>query len=100
MLFITRSLLAGKGRPIRFQRFGQRKRAEAALVAGLAAQMQTQNEIYRLIYTPPCQQIQVMIRPWTLPSRGPKRSKQRNPAGEEGMCCQGQSAAALSLSGG
>ena len=52
MLFITRSLLAGKGRPMRFQRFGQRKRAEAALVAGLAAQMQTQNEIYRLIYTP------------------------------------------------
>jgi hypothetical protein len=53
MLFITRSLLAGKGRPIRFQRFGQRKRAEAALVAGLAAQMQTQNGIYRLTYTPP-----------------------------------------------
>ena len=45
--------MAGKGSPIRFQRFGQRKRAEAALVAGLAAEMQTQNEIYRLIYLPP-----------------------------------------------
>ena len=52
MLFITRSLLAGKGSPIRFQRFGQRKRAEAALVAGLAAQMQTRSEIHLLVYPP------------------------------------------------
>ena len=37
MLFITRSLLAGKGRPIRFQRQGQRKRAEDSLAAGLVA---------------------------------------------------------------
>ena len=36
---------------MRFQRFGQRKQAEA-LVAGLAAQMQTRSEIHRLIYTP------------------------------------------------
>ena len=80
MLFITRSLLAGKGRPIRFQRQGQRKRAKDA---ALAAQLQTRREISRII----CQQcllIQVMFGPWMLPARGPRRSQQRNPAGEEG----------------
>ena len=50
MLFITRSLLAGKGRPILFQRQGQRKRA---LAAALAAQLQTRLEISRIISSPP-----------------------------------------------
>ena len=53
MLFITRSLLAGKGRPIRFQRQGQRKRAKDALAAALAAQLQTRREISRIISPPP-----------------------------------------------
>ena len=48
MLFITRSLLAGKGRPIRFQRQGQRKRAKDAL----AAQLQTRLEVSRIISPP------------------------------------------------
>jgi hypothetical protein len=49
MLFITRSLLAGRGRPIQFQRQGQRKRAKDALAAGLATQLQTRCEISRII---------------------------------------------------
>ena len=53
MLFITRSLLAGKGRPIRFQRQGQRKRAKDALAAALAAQLQTRLEVSRIISPPP-----------------------------------------------
>ena len=53
MLFITRSLLAGKRRPIRFQRKGQRKRAEAAWAAVLAAQLQTRREISRIISPSP-----------------------------------------------
>ena len=44
---------------------------------------------------PPCQQcLQVMFGPWMLPARGPRRSEQSNPAGEKGVCCQGQYAAA------
>ena len=50
MLFITRSLLAGKGR--RFQRQGQRKRAKDALAAALAAQLQTRLEVSRIISPP------------------------------------------------
>ena len=49
MLFITRNLL---GRPIRFQRQGQRKRAKDALAAALAAQLQTRRGIFRIISPP------------------------------------------------
>ena len=80
MLFITRSLLAGKGRPIRFQRQGQRKRAKDALAAVLAAHLQTRREISRIISPPNPPAVQVTFRPWMLPARGPRRSKQRNPA--------------------
>ena len=42
-----------------------------------------------------------MFGPWMVPARGPGRSQQSNPAGAQGMCCQGQYAAAqCSLSGG
>jgi hypothetical protein len=45
-----------------------------------------------------CLLIHVMFRPWMLLARGPRRSEQRNPVGEEGGCCQGQHASyALSL---
>jgi hypothetical protein len=86
---ITRNLLAGKGRPVRFQRQGQRKRAKDALTAAL----QKRCEISRII-SPPCQQcLQVMFGPWMLPARGPRRSQRRNPA-RGGVCCRGQYAAA------
>ena len=48
MLFITRSLLAGRGRPIRFQRVGQQRRAKAAW----AARIGTRLEIDRLLFPP------------------------------------------------
>ena len=102
MLFITRSLLAGKGRPIRFHRQGQRKRAKDALAAVLASSVADSDS--RSLRSSPllphqqCLLIQVMFRPWMLLARGPRRSEQRNPVGEEGVCCQGQHASyALSL---